>query len=322
MVSIDYYAKGFDRSWGFRRRWCKLNVDWFDLVWAAVSVGKLGLDDLMAHGQFSIDEIRSRYYLIYSHLMQNQGAIIKSPLYESMDSTEKGAASYFIGMAASKLVGAFLLEVPWLVHLEKIQAIYDIGLSGRSRPDLLGKNNQGKWVVFEAKGRTHGFSQDAINKAKTQTGRISHVSGSKPVLRVATESFFDPNLCIFIEDPNEKVDDAFSIKLEESQFYRSYYSTFSYFSQLDPRRQWVDNYHYDFIDNESIGVSVGINHSIIENLERIDISTKSLRDIPSNIYESREEKWGITKYYPDGVAIVLDEKRWGSEMMSIEPSLR
>ena len=323
MIKISYSCDNFGSQYGSTLQGShQLNVAWNDIVWAAISVGKLGFDDLMAYGQFSADEIRFRAYLIYAHLMQKAGGVSKSPLYESLDPTEKGYASYFIGMAASKLVGAFLLDVPWLVHVEKINFLHRLGLPGRSRPDLLGKNSKGQWLVFEAKGRTYGFSQSALDKAKAQTRQIRSISGLKPVLRVATESYFHPYLSIHIVDPGEFDNDAFDMKVDESMFFSSYYSTFSHLSQLSSRQEIVDYQHFDFIDNEDMGISVGISRLILESLEKGKLTRELASSIPSDIHKSRQDVRGTTKYYPDGIAITLDEKRWGPETMSVESSHR
>jgi hypothetical protein len=287
-----------------------------------VSVGKLGYDDLMAHGQFSLDEISFRSYLVYSHLMQTGSRVHKSTLYESLDSTEKGAASYFIGMAASKLVGMFLLRTPWLVHLQKLNAFLKIGLQGKSRPDLLGLNSQGEWVVFEAKGRTYGFSQHAVDRAKAQTKQIRQVSGQMPALRVATESYFSPSLSIWVVEPEGLDEDAIDLNLDQTQFYYTYYSTLTRVSPFSSRHELFNNHRYKFIDHERAGVSIGINQNILDRLGHGEFTQASIRDVPSDTNQLIRQDGRSTRYYPDGIAVALDEKRWGTEIMSVEPSNR
>jgi hypothetical protein len=162
MIKLRYRCDGFAQSYGSLLQGTHtFNLEWNDLVWAAISVGKLGYDDLMGYGYFSLDEIRFRAYLIYSHLMQYNNRICKSPLYESLDSTEKGAASYFVGMAVSKIVGLYLFNIPWLVHFEKIKALYNVGTQGKSRPDLLGLDPHGGWPFLKRKDVAKRF-QDML----------------------------------------------------------------------------------------------------------------------------------------------------------------
>mgnify|MGYP000223932875 CR=1 FL=1 len=323
MIRIRYWCEGFDPKYGDLFQGSHdLGIEWNDLVWAAVSVGKLGYDDLMGYGLFSIDEVRFRTYLIYSHLMQDGDRVSKSPLYESLDSTEKGAASYFIGMAISKLIGMFLLGIPWLVHLEKIKALYNIDVKGKSRPDLLGMNPHGKWLVFEAKGRTHGFSQDALARAKSQISQIRHISGQRPTLRVATESFFNPYLSVIISDPNGFSDNLIDMEIDETQFFLSYYSALRNVQQFVGRIQTIGEHHYAFVDVETVGISIGLDRRLLDHLQRGRINRKDIADIQTDMNKLYREDNRSTKCYSDGLAVSLDDRRWASGIMSLEPSKR
>lgn len=93
-------------------------------------------------------------------------------------------------------------------------------------------------------------------------------------------------------------------------------------AQFSSRQEIVDYQHFDFIDNEDMGISVGISRLILESLERGKLTQELASSIPSDIHKSRQDVRGTTKYYPDGIAITLDEKRWGPETMSVESSYR
>ena len=192
MPSISYNASNFGRHYGSALKGHhNLPVSWRDIIWASISVGKLDLADIFGHHIFSFREQAMKYYLVYANLKQCSTAICKTSLYDSLDATEKGFTSYFIGMMCAKLVGAFLLRTPWLVHLKKLKRYHNLGLVGRRQPDLVGQDTRGGWVVVEAKGRTNSFSQAALNKAKQQTRSLRNISGQFPSLRVATESYFN-----------------------------------------------------------------------------------------------------------------------------------
>lgn len=323
MIKLQYRCDGFGQNYGSLFQGTHtLRLEWNDLVWAAISVGKLGYDDLMGYGYFSLDEIRFRVYLVYSHLMQHGSQVCKSPLYESLDSTEKGAASYFIGMAVSKVIGLHLLRIPWLVHLEKIKVLCNIGTQGKSRPDLLGLNPQGRWVVFEAKGRSQGFSRYALDQAKTQTGHILHVSGSAPVLRVATESYFTPYLSVYVADPDKPNDEGIDLKINEAQFLLSYYSTLRELMQISSRVEIVQNQHYSFVDQESAGISIGMNRDVISRLEYGGLQRGDFSGVSWDIEDISRTDQRTTKVYPDGIAVSLDNKRWSPDVMSLDPPKR
>ena len=295
MIALRYRCDGFDANYGNQFEGShNFHLEWNDLIWAAISVGKLGYDDLMGYGAFSLDEIRFRTYLIYSHLMQDGNRICKSPLYESLDSTEKGAASYFLGMAVSRIVGAFLLNIPWLVHLEKIKALYNVVILGKSRPDLLGLNSQGQWIVFEAKGRSQGYSQYALDKAKDQTRHITSISGLAPILRVATESFFDPFLSVRVADPKNQRNREINVQINEAQFLSSYYLTFENIMRFSPQTRIVGSQRYSFVNYESAGISVGINQHVLDRLQHGEIRRDDFKNFPKNVDTHGQSPWHFT----------------------------
>jgi hypothetical protein len=320
--SIQYYAEHFGSHWGSQLQgWQTLNVDWRDIIWAAISVGKMSYSDLFTHGQFSVDDIRSREFLVYANLMGNGVHVCRSPLYETLDPSEKSAVSYFIGMMSAKIVGMYLLDTPWLVHLEKIRSLYNIRLIGTSKPDLIGENKNGDWIIVEAKGRTNGFSQDAIDKAKKQTRQVRNISGQLPMLRVAVESYFGSNLNIHICDPKDYDDDAIDIPLESNQFFGSYYKPFLSLMDYRSRKQQIGNDIFLFSDEESLGLSIGLNAEVFQLAKDGKVELQKLKQLSSTItglkvIDSRE-----IIFYPDGIAIKCDE-RWSEKSMKLDPRER
>lgn len=53
----------------------------------------------------------------------------------TLDPAEKGAVSYFMGIAVAKLFAAKLIDARWLLHLDVFRPLFNIVLRGRSRPD-------------------------------------------------------------------------------------------------------------------------------------------------------------------------------------------
>lgn len=322
MPRILYHAYHFGRHWGPNLQGShSLNISWFDIVWAAITVGKLGYQDIFAHSQFSVNELRFRTHLLYANLMNDGGEIRRSSLYDSLDSTEKSAISYFLGMMIAKLMGLFLLNTPWLVHIEKLNRIYDLGLVGRSRPDLLGKDRRGNWVVVEAKGRTNGFSQQALDNAKSQTRKLRHISGMLPNLRVATEACFDNGLQVHISDPENYDEYAIDIEIKEEKFLFAYYEPFRDLYDLSLRSETIKDEYYLFSDYEVIGLSIGLSKRLYEYTSKPDIKVKNIGALlhkePIEIPEEKRR----TVLYPDGIAISLDSK-WSEDMMSLRPEKR
>jgi hypothetical protein len=321
MIRLRYTCEGFPtHTMGLLRGTNNITFGWIDLLWAAVSVGKLGYADLLGYGHFSIDEILFRCYLVDSHLMQYGDRIYKSPLYESLDPTEKGAASYFIGMAISKLIGLYLFNVPHLVHFEKIKTLYKVNNQGQSRPDLVGIDTIGNWVIFEAKGRSRGFSRYALNQAKLQTGTIFKISGMTPTLKVATESYFMPYLSVYVADPEIPNNEIINVEINETQLLQSYYSTLREAIRPSPREEFIQNRLYLFRDFESLGISIGMMQILIQQFDSNEMNRSILETVRTVTIDRIDQS--ITRVYADGTAVSLDYERWSSDNMSLDPRIR
>ena len=144
-----------------------ITASWADIVWAAVTAGKPGASHLLAHRWHSLADLVVRSHTIYANLRQRGHYVERSTLYDSLDPTEKGATSYFLGMAMAKLFAVKLLETPWLFHVSLASstgAAISFKRGSKSQPDLIGQNLVGNWIVVEAKGRTNTFDAAALTK--------------------------------------------------------------------------------------------------------------------------------------------------------------
>jgi len=186
-------------------------------------------------GMYSAFEMVYRTALIYANLREApSGFFTRSDAYDALDPSEKGAVSYFLGLAASKLFAERCLQVPWLLHLDvyrkQLQAVLK---SGRSKPDLIGQDSNGNWVVIESKGRTNEFDAAALRKAKAQSRRVRSISGIAPTLRIGMQSYFESSqLCLWIDDPDEPDEDAvLDLPIPSKTVIEEYYQPF---------RDWLD----------------------------------------------------------------------------------
>lgn len=327
MPNIPYHASNFGRYQGRSLQGSNnLSVSWPDIIWASISVGKLDLADVFGHHVFSFREHQMKYYLIYGNLMQCSGAICKTSLYNSLDATEKGFISYFIGMMCAKLVSTFLLRVPWLIHLEKYKMYYNnLGLVGKRYPDLIGLDRRGEWVVIEAKGRTNAFSQNAMNNAKQQTRALRHISGQFPSLRVATESYFDscqPSaLSIQVCDPDDYDEQAEDVPIDIGQMMKIYYKPFSIPPDMPARPVEVRNRTFLVWDDEEFGVSIGIDKAILKSATLMDSPENYSYILTQEIDTVVEIEEHNLRLYPDGIVVGCGEQ-WNEERMRLEPQMR
>jgi hypothetical protein len=127
--------------------------------------------------------------------------LYRTEAYKTLDPTEKGAVSYFLGMTMCKLFAAKLLDTPWLLHLD----IYGdrAVITGRSRPDLFGLSTTSReWAVFECKGRGTEPDKETKQKAKKQAERLEEVEGVRCRVNVAAFTYFKrDSLNFYWEDP-------------------------------------------------------------------------------------------------------------------------
>ena len=173
--------------------WGDLQTQWSDLLWAALTVGRPNRSYFFAHSDASFYEGLFRLSLVKMALEKCpvSGLLQRTDTFRSLDLTEKGAISYFLGMAVCKLFADKYLNTPWLLHFDVFRdQLYPGLLDGRSRPDLIGENDKGEWHAFECKGRSSVPSEQEKWKAKAQAQRLVRVNSTNCSLHVGAISYF------------------------------------------------------------------------------------------------------------------------------------
>jgi len=170
-----------------------LDTSWDDVLWAAVTVGRPNRHYVFRHGDASIYEAIFRWSLIRMSLEQSgpgSRRLRSTSAARTLDTTEKGWVSYFIGMTFCKLFAARLLNTPWLLHLDVFRQYLNLVLNGRSRPDLVGKEHgTGIWHAFECKGRISPPNDAVKQKAKNQADRLVSVHGTVCSLHIGAITY-------------------------------------------------------------------------------------------------------------------------------------
>lgn len=275
-----------------------------DIIWAAITVGKRNKAQITKHGIYSIYEIINRSTLVWTSLKLSSDRLIKTDVYNEMDPTEKVFVSFSLGMTMSKLFSLKLLRVPWLEHVSNISNTLKTRTATKSRPDLIGVNYRNDFVIVEAKGRTNDFNDAAQNVAKTQTKVIKTIDGKSPVLRVASQSFFNDYLEVYFEDPEDTAEEAIHVETSLNDYFGSYYRHFRHMSPRDLKLLKL------------IGIEIKLSDFLVDAFKnnRFDNIAK----------ETKGEYFDNNgfKQFPDGISIKLDEKLWSSEAMSLEPEKR
>jgi len=281
-----------------------VSTDWHEIIWSAITVGKRNATEINKHGKYSTYEIISRAMLIWATLRSSEGYLEKSSVYQDMDPTEKGFVSFSLGMTMSKLLASKLLNVHWLEHVANINTSITTRIKTKSRPDLIGLNARKEFVIVEAKGRSNGFNSEAQGKAKTQTTVINRINNIQPVLRVASQSYFEEKLEVFIEDPEEINQDAMDVETNLNHYFENYYGIF---------------YNLDN-ENQELLKSMGIEISLSDKLYTA-IRNNSFDDLDIENNESYFDESGF-KCFPDGINIKLDSDFWSEGNLQLEPKNR
>lgn len=171
----------------------ELQTGWDELLWAALTVGRPSTAHVLAHGRASYHEALFRLSLVRMALGEQPGdtSLQRTDAFRSLDPTEKGAVTYFLGLAVCKLFASSLLRTPWLLHLDVFRSQLSAEVRhGRSRPDLVGQDDKGEWHAFECKGRSSVPSTGARRRAKTQAQRLVRVDSKDCSLHIGAISYF------------------------------------------------------------------------------------------------------------------------------------
>lgn len=267
-----------------------MKVTWEDLIWSAITVGRKNRAAVIQHDYYSLLEMIYRSTMIGANLRSsNKDELIKTDAYKSLDPSEKSAISYFLGLSFAKLAAEKLLGIPWLIHLDCFSDL-SIDPKDNRRPDLIGMDYQGRWGVFEAKGRTNSIEKKLIQKAKKQTQMVRKIDGSNPWVRIASISyFFYHKLKLHLEDPDETHSDAidFEIPGGEDQFLKYYYQPFiSLVENSQSSQEEVADRTINVVELIEIDLAVGLDAQVQEILT----SVNSIRPRLSNHLEGTTQR--------------------------------
>lgn len=277
-----------------------LAVTWDDILWAAVTVGRPNRHYVFQHGTASMYEALFRWSLVRMAIEQSGHAAFRlrrTAAFMSLDPTEKGAVSYFLGMTFCKLFSAKLLDAPWLLHLDVFRDSLNASWLGRSRPDLIGQvTNQNTWHAFESKGRASVPDLVTKTKAKAQAQRLISVNGIACTLHIGAISFFrNDALHFYWRDPEPERLRPIEIP-EIGDAWRYYYSPIAdLLAQRDPIGMFEQENAFVPITEADIEVSV---HPTIARVI-FQSQWQRAREIASELAQQFLE----AGYQPDGLRI-------------------
>lgn len=302
-LRIEYSSQSFPSRYKFP--FGALATTWDELLWAAITLGRPSTYHVFRHGPASFHEAVFRLALIRMAVEQDRnGYLRRTDAFSALDPTEKGMVSYFLGMTLCKLFASRLLVTPWLLHLDVFRPVLNATTLGRSRPDLVGEDINGKWHSFESKGRASVPSSEDKKKAKDQAQRLVSVNGKSCDLHIGAFAFFhDETLEFFWRDPEPDTKEKIELPLpvEEWRFY--YEPALSLATEIGSEPE--------FAERELIDLQLQIHpeiHSLLES--RQWLKAKEL---------AREQRDALLSegYQPDGIKVITG-KAWQKPYQPIE----
>ena len=287
------------KSEHFPSRYCVgsgvLTTSWNELLWAALTIGRPSTSYVFQQGEASLYEALFRCSIIRMAVEQSvSGRLRRTSAFAALDPTEKGSVSYFLGMTVCKLFAAKLLNTPWLLHLDVFRKSLNPWLLGRSRPDLVGMDDSGRWHAFESKGRSATPSANDKQKAKDQGRRLIAVDGTQCSLHVGSFAYFKSDILHFYwQDPEPEKPEPIRLP--------------------SPGGEW--RYYYE----PALSLAVETEATAISEVrDRAGVSVKihpELREMLSGGLwdEANERSRGLREFFraegfqPDGLKVTADE---------------
>lgn len=244
--------------------------------------------------------------------------LFPSDRFNRMDPSERRALSYHLGITLSVAWARKALQIPWLLHLDVYQNQFNVNLQlGNSRPDLIGKHRDGRWAVFECKGRSSAPDAKAENKAKYQASRITDIGGVPPSGCFALFSYYAADrsaigkakpkvIHIRVIDPPLSKDDENAIhlpKFTEPNFFLSYYEPWRRLVRADAVMVESRDTRFVWRQLRDLDFRIGMLRTVAEALEM-----QRFGDLGQKIASVAEEE-GLAEEFPD----------WAGDGLVIEP---
>ena len=293
-MKVGYTASGFKGPHKAVNStvWVDQDITWASLVWAAATVGRREKADVKKHPTLWKLEFSWRAAMLRSCLVATTGAaprLVRSAVYDGMDPSEKGAVSFFVGMAIAKHFAGALLGVPWLMHLDVYKDRFKTQLNGKKaktdkngnivkgkngkavyvntneRPDLFGQDGNGRWYAIESKGRTGPVDKDTLKTAKRQAGRLAMVNGTSVLANVAIASEFYGKPEVLrsrVEDPKPG-HAPIAFEIGGVSFQHDYYEHLQALLGPAPRLLALDGANYVVADYPALDLRLGCSEEVM-----------------------------------------------------------
>jgi hypothetical protein len=192
VAQVKIIGSGYPVDYEYLNTTGFVNLTILDFIRAALTIGAKDLDEFHS---WDWRELTRRWGMTLNAIPMldfSDHHLKLHPAFSNLDMTEKGSTSYNLGMLTTKLISEKLLDIPWLMHVDRLLAEgrLTLGTHGKTRSDLAGLDLKGNWHVLEAKGRSGGISQNDTDKAKSQARNVRLVNRRPPKTATASIAQF------------------------------------------------------------------------------------------------------------------------------------
>ena len=286
-----------------------------EFMWSAVSYGKDSIYTMQRHGYSSRMELSYRAAIVKANLnfrrRRSSDEFGKTYTYLTLDPTEKGAVSYFLGSTVSKYAARELYGIDWLLHIDVHGANYAFHVPTDNKPDFIGIDKSGCLHVIESKGSSGAFNSTMHRKALKQAKQNFTTAPRKLASRNAVQAHFNMTgnngtlRCRF-EDP-EPEGEAIPISVNTDRLIEVYYHDI-----FQTCRQFGREYNGFILANISDGIAIGMDIGLYENYanRKFDQIIETASIPPSTDQAEREDS--MFHIGSDRICVLLDEDFFAS----------
>jgi hypothetical protein len=277
-----------------------LALTWSDLAQALFVTGRAPGDEA-TYPRLALYEWLHRVAIIPAYLSASKGRVLRTPLADSLDRSEKVNLSYAFGQAGTALFCCQRLGVSRLLHVDRYTSSHRLafGLS-RRRPDLFGSSPLG-WVVAEAKGRSNNVDAQLPVTLQAQKGALRTVGGTAPAVALGCITFFETRLremqVLAVDPPVGK--ESVDLDADPERFLYAYYDAFA--AAIGPGQPSVrDGADYVMAPDLPGTLALGLRRSIFGAV------VEARRSGERRLAADREDLAGVMRDGPHGDGTVVE----------------
>lgn len=174
MRKIELEASGFSGVYNSLNGIRSIQFNSLDLIRANACIGYSSWRSILLRSPR--EYLESIYHSVgtIAYTKTENGNLALADNFYNLDTSEKNPITYRLGMAITKLVAERELNIPWLLHVDRLVelGIATITTGTKERGDLAGLDIDNIWHVLESKGRSNKPSSTDINMVKTKRDEL------------------------------------------------------------------------------------------------------------------------------------------------------